>query len=214
MATEERWTIGKEFSLVLFVLALILLIVFLLMVKLNPDTELELIFRLVAMRTFAISVFPVLIMILFEQFAYENSKRKEAENINREIRKKQHPVFTENSDNTSNEKKVLRAENQKVALILQRNELVMIKSEGNYVEVYYRSDKQLQKELIRNSLKSMEEQLTEPFYFRCHKQYIINLNHIKKVQGNARNLELILDNADEPIPVSRSKSEQLLLRFK
>lgn len=91
----------------------------------------------------------------------------------------------------------------------------MIKSEGNYVEVFYESKNQLQKELIRNSLKAIEEQLSKkPSFYRCHKQYIINLNHIQKVNGNARNLELIIEHLDAPVPVSRSKSEELLVRFK
>jgi len=215
LSTEEQWSVGKEIALVLFVLAVILLAVFLLMIILNPETDPKTIFRLVALRTFTISVFPVLIMILFEQFVYQNSKRREAENINRQIRKKQVESVAEIAKYDLNEKIVLRAENQKIALRSFDNELVMIKSEGNYVEVFYESKNQLQKELIRNSLKAIEEQLSKkPSFYRCHKQYIINLNHIQKVNGNARNLELIIEHLDAPVPVSRSKSEELLVRFK
>lgn len=88
-----------------------------------------------------------------------------------------------------------------------------MKSEGNYVEVFYRQNQEKQKELIRNRLKAIEEQLPPTDFFRCHKRFIINLQHIQKVEGNARNLELVSDNFEEKIPVSRSKSEMLQQLF-
>lgn len=68
-------------------------------------------------------------------------------------------------------------------------------------------------ELVRNSLKAIEEQLPIDIFYRCHKRYIINMKHIQKVDGNARNLVLTLENIEEKIPVSRAKTETLLQHF-
>jgi DNA-binding LytR/AlgR family response regulator len=104
----------------------------------------------------------------------------------------------------------LLGENQKMALQIDAEKLVYAHSEGNYVDIYHLSDGTLTKTLVRNSLKSIEEQLSFDYFFRCHRSFIISTLHIQKVDGNARNLEIVLEHAAHPIPVARSKSKKLL----
>lgn len=210
---EEIWTVKREILLILFVLAIICLGVFTFFLNLNTEANWLDLFSLVVVRTFAISFFPVLVLVLYEQNHYQKIQRRQAEQLNQELLKKQHSVAQEINKVNHPAKVVLVAENEKIALQIDPMDLLFVKSERNYVEVFYRQNKKIHKELIRNSLKAIEEQLSVSVFFRCHNRFLINLHHIQKVEGNARNFELALANIEEKIPVSRGKSETLLQLF-
>jgi DNA-binding LytR/AlgR family response regulator len=207
---EENWTVKNEILLILFVLAVLTLMIYLFFSALNPQTDPLELFGVVVVRTLAISFFPVLIMVLYDQNHHQKLKRRQAEILTRELVKRKD---SEPQRATLPEKIILVAENKKAALQIDPVELFFVRSEGNYVEVYYHQNQKVQKELIRNSLKAIEEQLSFSDFFRCHNRFLINLRRVLKVEGNARNLELVLERVDEKIPVSRSKSEKLLQLF-
>jgi DNA-binding LytR/AlgR family response regulator len=206
---EEKWTIKNEILLILSVLVMISLVIYVLLLMLGPQSSRLELLGLVLFRTLAISIFPVLILVMYEQNHHQKIKTRLAEQLNAELLEKQNPAPTI-THITHSTKMVLVAENDKVALQLNPLDLFFVKSEGNYVEVFYNQNRKLQKELIRNSLKSIEEQLSVPGFFRCHNRFLINLRHIQKAEGNARSLEISLANVEEKIPVSRSKSVELL----
>lgn len=210
---EENWTVKNEIFLILFVLAVISLVIYVLFLSLNPQTDRFELFRFVVLRTLAISFFPVLIMVLYEQYHHQKVRWRQADDLNRELLKKQSASPQRAPTPSPPAKIVLVAENEKVALLINPMDLSFIKSEGNYVEVFYHQNRKVQKELIRNSLKTIQDQLPSTDFFRCHNRFLINLHYIQKVEGNARNLELVLENIEEKIPVSRSKSETLLQHF-
>lgn len=207
---RENWNVKNEILLFLFVLAMISLVIFALFLMLNPKVNKFELFSLVVARTLVISLFPVLILVLYEQNHHQRIKRRQAERLNRELQLRKNPILKKKSNSTFPEKIVLIAENEKIALQVTPARLCFVKSEGNYVEAFYHQNQKIQKGLIRNSLKSIEEQLSAYDFFRCHNRFLINVQHIQKVKGNARNFELELANIEEKIPVSRSKSEKLL----
>ena len=209
----EDWKVKNEIQLFLFVLAIISLVIFALFSILNPTINRLDLFRLVVLQTLAISFFPVLILVFYEQNHYQKIRRRHAERVNQELLNNKVPLPTKQTNATLPEKIMLIAENAKIALQITPASLCYVKSEGNYVEVFYHQNQKIQKELIRNSLKSIEDQLSGYDFFRCHNRFIINLNCIQKVSGNARNFELELAYVEEKIPVSRNKSEKLLQFF-
>ena len=220
---EENWTVGKEINLVFTILVFIVFVVFLIFAALRNFENVIDLFQIIFIRTLLISFFPILIMILYEQYHHQKQKWKEAQQLNHELQEKQIQLEQEKKqlqnefqtkveelENIAQPQKiVLEAENGKVALQLENEQIFYVQSEGNYVEVFYESQDKIQKELIRNSLKKLENELPQEQFFRCHKSYIVNLSKIQKVEGNARNLELILENIEAKIPVSRSKSQEL-----
>ena len=210
---EENWTVKNEMFLVFLVLAVITVVMYALFLNLNPQANRVELFRLVVLRTLAISFFPVLILVLFEQYHHQKIKRQQAERLNHELQKRETSSPSKKSAPTLPDKIVLVAENEKIALQVTQSDLCFVKSEGNYAEVFYHQNQKVHKELIRNSLKAIEEQVSSGDFFRCHNRFLINLRHIQKVEGNARNLELVLERIEEKIPVSRSKSEMLLRLF-
>ena len=208
---EDQWTVGKEMVLSILIILFITAGIFisLLFFKEKVDSILEL-FLKTTTRTLAISVLPVLFLVLFEQYRHEKGKQKEAQTLTEQMLAK----YSQPEHSTSTRPKIsIIAENQKTALQVEPTKLIFVKSEGNYVEISFLENNQVKLELVRNSLKAIEEQLPSDIFYRCHKRYLINMEHIQKVDGNARNLVLTLENIEEKIPVSRAKTETLLQHF-
>lgn len=109
----------------------------------------------------------------------------------------------------------ISSENNKQTIELTLNNLVCIKSDGNYVEVYYWKDGEIKHELIRNSLSKITNQLeTYECMVRCHRSYLINFNKVERVSGNARNFNLHVEGLGFLVPVSRSFPKALLEEIK
>lgn len=212
-AIEDNWTVKNEILLILFVLAGICVLAYALFLSLNPQIDKLELFYLVVLRTLAIGFFPVLAVVLYEQNHYLKLRGRHAERLNQELLKKENSISSKYFEQSLPGKISLLASNKKVALLIDPMDLVFTKAEGNYVEIFYYHAQKVKKELIRNSLKAIESQLPVTDFFRCHKSFVVNLNYIQKVEGNARNLELVLENIEEKIPVSRNKSDNLLQLF-
>jgi DNA-binding LytR/AlgR family response regulator len=94
--------------------------------------------------------------------------------------------------------------NENEDLRIGADDLVYITSADNYIEIYYNSSDQLKKKLLRNTLKNTEAIFIDfQNIIRCHKSYIVNLNYVVNVTGNAQGYKLHLENNDLLIPVSR-----------
>ncbi len=89
--------------------------------------------------------------------------------------------------------------------------LLFIKADGNYSTFIMDRSSEKQEIIKRISLKSIEEQIkNHPKLFRGHRSYIIHIDKVKKVSGNARNISLHFDDSDLLVPVSRAKEKEVL----
>ncbi|ADR20461.1 hypothetical protein MATR_19190 [Marivirga tractuosa] len=199
---EDSWTLGKEILLIFTVLVFIVLTIFFIFFSINvtEHSPWEL-FRTVFVKTLLFSAFPILFMVLFEQYNYQRKQLKEAEKLNQKVKAENGDLDVIHS---------VTAENGQLVLQLKTNEILWAQSDGNYLELFYLNEaKEIKKELIRNRLKNLADQLPNDTFFHCHKSFLINLLQVQKVQGNARNFEVILRYSNNPIPVARSKSSEL-----
>lgn len=98
----------------------------------------------------------------------------------------------------------LKGELKNDELTIECGQFIYAISADNYVEIFYQVEA-LKKQMLRMSLKNVEEQ-TQQFkpLAKCHRKYLVNLDHVKNFEGNAQGLKLFLDGIDETIPVSRS----------
>ena len=98
----------------------------------------------------------------------------------------------------------LVSENRSEKLIMESSELILIKSAENYVEIHYLAGGTGTKKLLRATFKSIEDQL-RPFsqIIRCHRTFIINLDHVIKLQREYGRIYLKMSGVEEEIPVSR-----------
>jgi len=77
-------------------------------------------------------------------------------------------------------------------------------SDGNYVVFYLQRNDKVEKEVIRNSISNIEEQLSQvPSIVRTHRAFIVNIKKVYLKKGNALGYQLKLSNIEAEIPVSR-----------
>ncbi len=82
------------------------------------------------------------------------------------------------------------------------NHLLFVKSDGNYVELFFIDGN---KSLKRKTIKDLELALQQyPSIIKTHRSYLVNTNHIVNISGNAQGYKLELKNYAEKIPVSRN----------
>lgn len=100
-------------------------------------------------------------------------------------------------------------------ITMVKSKLICVEANDNYSAVYFEKNGKVHKKLYRITLKKIESSLIiyEEF-IRCHKSYIVNINHLKKITGNSQKYKMILNSVDIEIPVSRNFPNQLLQALK
>jgi len=94
-------------------------------------------------------------------------------------------------------------ENGKVVLSLASKNILYFKSEDNYTLLYYKVDSHLKKELIRTTLKKLEQELGHPNFIRIHRSYMINSQNLVSASKTSRGYQVNMELASETaLPVS------------
>ena len=88
------------------------------------------------------------------------------------------------------------------------NDIVYCEASNNYSKLILSDTNRF---LISKTLKDVQQVLEEEHFLRVHRQYIINLNHVK--QFNRNEGVLTMDNGDH-IPVARDQKERLIERYR
>mgnify|MGYP003633340820 CR=1 FL=1 len=211
LMNEDNWTIGKEIKLaIITVFVMIVCIsISLVLIQDNINSFFKVLLK-TSIITIVISVFPITVLVLFEQFRHQKNQFLEAANLTKVLRVENNALRSKKSNNSINEKFIkLMSEKNEIELKLEINDLVYLKSDGNYIEVFFLNEDVLRKKLIRNRLKNIETNLPNHIFFRCHNSFIVNGNYIINVMGNARNLELEIKGIADKIPVSRTKTKAI-----
>ncbi|MGE5317965.1 MAG: LytR/AlgR family response regulator transcription factor [Chloroflexota bacterium] len=108
------------------------------------------------------------------------------------------------------EKVVFTSENMKETVTYNIDDIIVLRSSGNYVEIYYRNGKSVNKNLIRQTLSNLEGILTEyPQFIRSHRCYLVNTKYSKKLSLVSGKYSLNMLGIDFEIPVSRNKHADL-----
>ena len=197
-ADESRWSAGKEMSAILITLSATGLVIYLAgFVLEEPFDRLNLPTFLNSVRNaFLIGIIP------FGFFILSNYRHWHEENeLNKEAEKEQTPTPVEVPVKIISQLK-------KEELSFYPRELIYVASESNYVNFYLLRDNKVQKQVIRNSINNIEEQLSGiPFLFRTHRAFIVNIKQIRTKRGNSLGYQLKLIGIDEEIPVSRNNTK-------
>lgn len=210
---EERWRSWKEILYLLLTTAFIGAGNFVLMRVLYPSETTLAGFLQAQLITFEVGVFPVLFVVFLKQLTLYRRYAAEAQTVTQDIRHSE-PTVPPDGPLPAAAKIILRGDNQNEELALVPDDLLFLSSADNYVNVRYREHGNEKSSLLRGSLKKFEEQLSErSTFFRCHRMYIVNLQAVANVSGNAQGLKLHLAGTDEAIPVSRSLTETVKERL-
>ena len=115
------------------------------------------------------------------------------------------------TDDHSSDKVEFYSESRSEKITLAIHDLLLIQSADNYIEFTYKENDSIQKSLVRNTLKNVEEQLKNyGSIIRCHRTFIVNINHVSRFTKSYQGFRLKLTGLDKEVPVSR----QYLLKVK
>ncbi len=99
---------------------------------------------------------------------------------------------------------VLEAENGQ-QLNLKVSDVLYVEAMQNYIMVWYVQNSEPQKMVLRTTLTATEDQFKNTDVIRCHRSYLVNVDKIETVTGNAQGLKLkLLNVSGVEVPVSRS----------
>jgi hypothetical protein len=84
------------------------------------------------------------------------------------------------------------------------DELLMAEAQQNYVHLYLRQGDTLRREMLRTTLSAVEAALQDTPVWRSHRSFLVNVEAIVEIDGNAQGLTLRLDSPEPlQVPVSR-----------
>jgi hypothetical protein len=86
-------------------------------------------------------------------------------------------------------------------------DLLYLESTDNYVYIYHISHDKLKKELLRNSLKNLENIFKNTSIIRCHRSYMVNLENLNLVKKTGQKMLVKLNQVEDLIPVSKTYQE-------
>jgi DNA-binding LytR/AlgR family response regulator len=76
--------------------------------------------------------------------------------------------------------------------------------------VFWKDGDTIKNKMVRCSMLHAEEILREhKFIFKCHRSYLVNLQHIERIEGNLQGYKLFFENINFSIPVSKNLVNKL-----
>jgi hypothetical protein len=98
--------------------------------------------------------------------------------------------------------------NESVTLMVPH--LLYIEAVGNYVKVCHLRDGQVHADMLRATMKQMEETLQDySMIVRCHRAFLVNLGQVEQIVSHSGSIQLLIKHCHESLPVSRSNMSQV-----
>jgi DNA-binding LytR/AlgR family response regulator len=85
---------------------------------------------------------------------------------------------------------------------IEFSKLIYIKSEDNYVFIYYLKNDEIKNKMLRSTLSNIHKQI--PKLIKTHRSFLVNPEYIKNLKGNSQNAKLSLHIDSVIIPVSKT----------
>ncbi|MBB1284837.1 LytTR family transcriptional regulator [Flavisolibacter sp. BT320] len=203
---EEGWRSWKEILYLLITTVVVGAGNYALKLLLYPPTLSFSGFLEAQLITLQVGIFPICFVVFMKQLLLYRRYAAEASAVTDDIREEEQLPIAVHPEPVHTI--LLRGDNQREEIKLLPENLLYLSSADNYVTVHYWEKGKPVSQLLRSTLKKMEEQLTgHQEFFRCHRMYIVNLHLVQSVSGNAQGLKLHLAGLNEAIPVSRNLTE-------
>ena len=135
-----------------------------------------------------LGLLPVAVLIIINQDRLLRSHLKSAQQLNDKLL-----AGSRNKINLINFKSDYKNDD----LTINPKSLILIKSADNYIEIYFSNENTVKKQLVRSSLKKANETIAEfDNIIRCHRTFIVNMDHIKEIHGNTQGYRLHFEGID------------------
>ena len=161
------------------------------------------------LETLAIIAFCSFAIGLYWRFKYRSKylamELEETRLLNEELKKMQEERVEELTlTGTTNE-----------SVTLQISHLLFMEAVGNYVKVSHLRDGQVHTDMLRATMKQMEETLQGyPMIVRCHRAFLVNLGQVEQIVSHSGSTQLFIKHCHESLPVSRSNMSQVRAAIK
>lgn len=220
---EDRWTVGKEIA---FILTHILLIAVANRFYLSWLLDLPVFggWGIALGMTFLIGIFPTVGVVLANYIVQLRRYTREATALSARLETHHSPELAPESTGSVSTAPItsltLLADNGKDRLTLLPDDLLAVESSDNYCTVYFLKRGQFAKELLRSSLSRLEAQLDEQLppahrpFARCHRSFVVNLDHVDRLSGNAQGYKLHLSAGELVVPVARQYNSTLVRQLR
>ena len=101
------------------------------------------------------------------------------------------------------------------SVTLHVSHLLYIEAVGNYVKVSHLRDGQVHTDMLRATMKQMQETLQGyPMIVRCHRAFLVNLGQVEQIVSHSGSTQLLIKHCHESLPVSRSNMAQVRAAIK
>ena len=109
--------------------------------------------------------------------------------------------FYDKENSRSKKTVTIVGNNKSETLTICEADFIYAKAQQNYVDVFYKTDNGMQQETFRNTLSNIMKQL--PKAWQVHRSYLVNLDFLESVEGNARKRYIRISTTEETIPISQ-----------
>ena len=209
---EEQWTIKKEiltFIIILLIIGSINIVVSKFLLTCHLHNSFGIITGL--FQTVVIGIVPITAITLAKHIKLVNRYAQEAKRLEEELSKKAVVNDQASVINTIAETMVVDAnKNNSATLIFDEflaDSILLISAADNYIKIYYQEENGIvQSSLKRLTMKNAEDILcaVDKRFFRCHRAYIVRLDKVEHIAGNAQGYKLQLPGLNFVVPVSRT----------
>lgn len=152
-----------------------------------------------------ISAASVAALVIIFEYNFLRNKLREL------IQQNQSSFLKETAENEALNGIEFESDNQSEQFFLFPEQIILIKSAGNYIEIIYKQNEKVSRRMIRNTLAYAEQLLAKyAFLIRCHRSALVNINCIQKVNKTSEGLKLDLFDYSHAVSVSR----QYVLKLK
>jgi len=202
----DNWTIGKNVIFIALQFLVITVLNWIYNITIGDGIAQQHTLHYFLLITISVGIFPTFLLLYFIEKTLSRRNQNIATVLSQDI-----------SQRTNNQKDLIIKLSSNIndeTVSIKLEQLLCVKSEGNYIKVFFKEENKAKSKLLRNSIKNIEEQLSiYENVVRCHRSYIVNLDNVEKLSGNARNFILHITNLDFLIPVSRSFPKEVFRKY-
>lgn len=95
----------------------------------------------------------------------------------------------------------INGSNKSETLSILESDFIYAKAQQNYVDLYFKTADGMQHKIFRSTLSNIMKQL--PQAWQVHRSYLVNLDYLTAVEGNARKRFMRISETEETIPISQ-----------
>ena len=139
---------------------------------------------------------------------YLAAELEESRLLNEQLKKLQtseQDIQPTQEDDTNPASQITLEGNTNEHVNLEISDLLYIEAVGNYVKVVLLHEGEVHTNMLRATMKQMEDQLqVYAIIVRSHRAFMVNLNQVEHISSNSRAMQLVMRHSHDAIPVSLS----------